>query len=105
MAIKSYHAEVSSKILKEFETEVATLASLRHPNVLQFLGAVVDGPNLSIVTELMHKGSLFNLLHNHTEVELTPKLRLQMALDTAKGMNQLHLCDPPIVHRDLKSAK
>ncbi|CAI7814595.1 unnamed protein product [Closterium sp. NIES-53] len=26
-----------------------------------------------------------------------------MALDVAKGMNYLHCCNPPIVHRDLKS--
>ena len=90
-------------MLKEFEQEVSTLASLRHPNVLQFLGVVVDGSRLSMVTELMPKGSLFNLIHNHSNIELDPKLRLRMALDVAKGMNQLHLCNPPIVHRDLKS--
>jgi serine/threonine protein kinase len=26
-----------------------------------------------------------------------------MAMDAAKGMLHLHLCDPPIIHRDLKS--
>lgn len=29
--------------------------------------------------------------------------RLNMAMDAAKGMLHLHLCDPPIIHRDLKS--
>lgn len=27
-----------------------------------------------------------------------------MALDAAKGMLYLHMCQPPILHRDLKSA-
>jgi serine/threonine protein kinase len=26
-----------------------------------------------------------------------------MALDVVKGMNYLHRCSPPVVHRDLKS--
>ena len=34
---------------------------------------------------------------------LDDKRRLRMALDVARGMNYLHSCRPPIVHRDLKS--
>lgn len=30
--------------------------------------------------------------------------RINMALDAAKGMLYLHMCHPPILHRDLKSA-
>lgn len=30
--------------------------------------------------------------------------RINMALDAAKGMLYLHMCQPPILHRDLKSA-
>ena len=36
-------------------------------------------------------------------LELDDKRRLRMALDVARGMNYLHSCRPPIVHRDLKS--
>jgi serine/threonine protein kinase len=31
------------------------------------------------------------------------KLRVQIAIDVAKGMNYLHKCNPIIIHRDLKS--
>ena len=30
--------------------------------------------------------------------------RINMALDAAKGMLYLHMCQPPVLHRDLKSA-
>ena len=34
---------------------------------------------------------------------LDDRRKLLMALDIARGMNYLHSCRPPIVHRDLKS--
>jgi serine/threonine protein kinase len=36
---------------------------LRHPNVILLMGAVVQSPNLSIVTEYLHRGSVYRLLH------------------------------------------
>lgn len=35
---------------------------------------------------------------------LDDRRRINIALDVARGMNYLHSCRPPIVHRDLKSA-
>lgn len=102
MAIKKFHEGLSESMLKEFQTEVSVLSSLRHPNILLFIGAAVQGSCLSIVTELMPRGSLFDYLHKNTD-EIDPRRRLRMALDVARGMHQLHSCSPPIVHRDLKS--
>lgn len=102
VAIKTFHEGLSDTILKDFETEVSLLSSLRHPNILLFIGASVQGSRLSIVTELMPRGSLFDILHKSSD-EIDPRRRLRMALDIARGVNQLHSCNPPIVHRDLKS--
>ncbi|KAJ0972693.1 hypothetical protein J5N97_020652 [Dioscorea zingiberensis] len=89
---------------KEFLREVAIMKSLRHPNIVLFMGAVTQPPNLSIVTEYLSRGSLFRLLHKTGAKEiLDEKRRLSMAFDVAKGMNYLHRRNPPIVHRDLKS--
>uniref|UniRef100_A0A0E0K0K0 non-specific serine/threonine protein kinase n=1 Tax=Oryza punctata TaxID=4537 RepID=A0A0E0K0K0_ORYPU len=90
--------------LKEFLREVAIMKSLRHPNIVLFMGAVTQPPNLSIVTEYLSRGSLYRILHKHGAREnLDEKRRLSMAFDVAKGMNYLHKRNPPIVHRDLKS--
>ncbi|CAL5422217.1 unnamed protein product [Camellia sinensis] len=81
--------------LKEFLREVSIMKRMRHPNIVLFMCAVTQPPNL---------GSLYRLLHNPGAREsLDERRRLSMAYDVAKGMNYLHNCNPPIVHRDLKS--
>ncbi|KAI3746330.1 hypothetical protein L6452_08758 [Arctium lappa] len=90
--------------LTEFLQEVAIMRRLRHPNIVLFMGAVTQPPNLSIVTEYLSRGSLYRLLHKSGAKEaLDERRRLSMAYDVAKGMNYLHRRNPPIVHRDLKS--
>jgi hypothetical protein len=83
----------------EFKAEVDMMRRLRHPNIVMFMGAVTKPPDICLVTELLQM-SLFDLLHN-TKVKLTWKIRFKIAIDTAIGMNFLHLSKPPIVHRDL----
>ncbi|KAK6778720.1 hypothetical protein RDI58_025438 [Solanum bulbocastanum] len=97
---QDFHAER----FKEFLREVAIMKRLRHPNIVLFMGAVIQPPNLSIVTEYLSRGSLYRLLHKPGAREvLDERRRLCMAYDVANGMNYLHKRNPPIVHRDLKS--
>uniref|UniRef100_A0A1J3HXN9 non-specific serine/threonine protein kinase n=1 Tax=Noccaea caerulescens TaxID=107243 RepID=A0A1J3HXN9_NOCCA len=97
---QDFHAER----VNEFLREVAIMKRLRHPNIVLFMGAVTQPPNLSIVTEYLSRGSLYRLLHKSgAREQLDERRRLSMAYDVAKGMNYLHNRNPPIVHRDLKS--
>ncbi|KAL1545745.1 copper transport protein ctr1 [Salvia divinorum] len=97
---QDFHAER----FKDFIREVAIMKRLRHPNIVLFMGAVTEPPNLSIVTEYLSRGSLYRLLQKPGAREvLDEKRRLSMAYDVAKGMNYLHKHNPPVVHRDLKS--
>ncbi|XP_022747277.1 serine/threonine-protein kinase CTR1-like [Durio zibethinus] len=96
--------DLHAEHIKEFLSEVAIMKRLRHPNIVLFMGAVTQPPNLSIVTEYLSRGSLYRLLRKTGVREaLDEKRRLSMAYDVAKGMNYLHRRNPPIVHRDLKS--
>ncbi|XP_039024765.1 serine/threonine-protein kinase CTR1-like [Hibiscus syriacus] len=89
---------------REFLREVAIMKCLRHPNIVLFMGAVTQPPKLSVLTEYLSRGSLFRLLQMPDAwMVLNERLRLNMALDVARGMNYLHQLKPPIVHRDLKS--
>ncbi|XP_020233574.1 serine/threonine-protein kinase CTR1 isoform X3 [Cajanus cajan] len=107
-------SDVAVKILKvqgfdherfeEFLKEVSLMKRLRHPNIVLLMGAVIQPPKLSIVTEYLSRGSLYELLHMpNVGSSLSERRRLSMAYDVASGMNYLHQMRPPIVHRDLKS--
>ncbi|MBA0588739.1 hypothetical protein Gorai_001831 [Gossypium raimondii] len=95
--------EYSDDVIDSFRQEVSLMKRLRHPNVLLFMGAVTSPERLCIVTEFLPRGSLFRLLQRNT-TKLDWRRRVHMALDVARGMNYLHHCNPPIIHRDLKSS-
>eukprot|EP00892_Ulva_mutabilis_P001691 jgi/Ulvmu1/11522/UM078_0011.1 len=81
--------------------EVDVLRRLRHPNVVEFLGACTRSNPVTIVSELLEGGSLGDALQARPQ----PPLRrvLEIALDCARGLNCLHCAFPyPILHRDLK---
>lgn len=109
VAMKQMHDKnMTGESIEEFAGEVRMMQSMRHPNVVLFLGAVVRGPSLNIVCELMPYGSLHALLHgasrNGVELSTNGRLREQMARDCARGMSYLHSRSPPVVHYDLKPA-
>ncbi|CAN6926727.1 unnamed protein product [Brassica oleracea] len=95
--------EYSEDVIQSFRQEVLLMKRLRHPNVLLFMGAVTSPPRLCIMSEFLPRGSLFRLLQRSAS-KLDWRRRIHMALDIARGMNYLHHCSPPIVHRDLKSS-
>jgi len=94
---------MNDQFLQDFYKEVIIMRSLRHPNILQFLGACTVPPNICIVMEFMPMGSLFKILHDEAITQMDFDLLKRMMLDTAKGMNYLHKSDPIVIHRDLKS--
>ncbi|MBA0781289.1 hypothetical protein Gotri_002227 [Gossypium trilobum] len=86
---------------KAFRDELALLQKIRHPNVVQFLGAVTQSSPMIIVTEYLPKGDLRAYLKLKGTLKL--KLAVKFALDIARGMNYLHEHKPEaIIHRDLE---
>lgn len=86
-----------------FFREIEALSCLRHPNILPFVGACIDKPdNCWLVCEFMTGGTLAKWLHGDQAKPHSLVVRLQKALDIARGMEACQKCEPPIVHRDLK---
>lgn len=87
--------------INAFKHELTLLEKVRHPNVVQFVGAVTQNMPMMIVSEYHPKGDLGSYLQK--KGRLSPSKTLRFALDIARGMNYLHECKPdPIIHCDLK---
>jgi serine/threonine protein kinase len=93
-------ADFSEEAFLEFRDELDLLQRLRHPNVVQFLGAITQSTPMMIVTEFLPQMDLAKYLKE--KKRLDPERALSYALDIARGMNYLHENKPPIIHRDLK---
>lgn len=57
-----FDPKITEELLNEFNNEIKMLSLLRHPNIVLMIG-ITTGNKLSIVTEFIENGSLFNLLH------------------------------------------
>ncbi|KAF3642054.1 putative cyclic phosphodiesterase-like [Capsicum annuum] len=102
VAVKKFGEDViaDEEKVSAFRDELALLQKIRHPNVVQFLGAVTQSSPMMIVTEYLPKGDLREYL-NRKRV-LRPTKALRFAMDIARGMNYLHEHKEAIIHRDLE---
>lgn len=88
----------------EFEREIQVMRTIRHPNIVLFLGVgrFRDDGCPFIVMEFMSRGSLGSILRN-SSISLSSSQQIRFAMDAGKGMRFLHGLHPPRIHRDLKS--
>ncbi len=105
VAVKQlYKIIMSEEHLAMMNREINTMSRLRHPNLLLFIGAVLDDPsrNPLIITEIMDT----SLRSAYEKGQITGEsVKLSILRDTASALNYLH-CHPAgaIIHRDVSSA-
>ena len=95
-----HHQIISHHNIQLFKREMSMASRLRHPNLVQFIGATNEG-NMVILTELMPISLREQLLR---DVYLSPKVVMSISLDVARALNYLHQMQPPFIHRDISSA-
>ncbi|KAG6488701.1 hypothetical protein ZIOFF_049950 [Zingiber officinale] len=86
---------------QQFRQEVMTLANLKHPNIVRFIGACRKLMVWCIVTEYAKGGSVRQFLMKRQNRSVPLKLAVKQAIDVAKGMEYIHGLG--FIHRDLKS--
>ncbi|CAF2125039.1 G-type lectin S-receptor-like serine/threonine-protein kinase At1g34300 [Brassica napus] len=89
---------------KQFRTEVATIGSTHHLNLVRLIGFCSQGRHRLLVYEFMKNGSLDNFLFAAESGRLLNwQYRFSIALGTAKAILYLHEeCSNCIVHCDIK---
>jgi len=101
VAVKKIPAnKIEDQFISELYHEANLMLKIRHPNVLVFLGVCTVKPNICIVTEIMSRGSLYDVLHDEN-IDIENEHLRRFAIDTSRGMAYLH--GSRIIHRDLKS--
>ena len=86
-----------------FIREMNMASRVRHPNLVQFIGASMDTEKV-ILMELMPTSLRQHLADNAPSIP-SPAFRCSISLDVARALNYLHLMQPdPIIHRDISSA-
>ena len=101
VAAKYLHEVIISPYnMSAFSREMNIASKIRHPNLLQFIGATTEG-NPIILTELMPT----SLRKELESGGLAYPAILSISVDVACALNYLHLFKPhPILHRDVSSA-
>ncbi|KAG0479566.1 hypothetical protein HPP92_010424 [Vanilla planifolia] len=86
---------------QQFAQEVMMLSSLRHPNVVRFIGACKKPMVWCILTEYAKGGSVRQFLSRRQNRSAPLNIAVRQALDVARGMAYMHGLG--FIHRDLKS--
>ena len=107
----------SPKITSQFAEELKLMSTLRHPNIVQFLGlCFFPGSRLPALVMEQLMTSLHDLLDPETDDAqppprdaprrlslLTMGLKCRVLHNVASGLAFLHERSPPIIHRDLSA--
>ncbi|XP_065875499.1 lysM domain receptor-like kinase 3 [Euphorbia lathyris] len=99
-AIKKMDMQAS----KEFFAELKVLTHVHHLNLVRLIGYCVEG-SLFLVYEFIENGNLSQHLRGSARDPLSWSTRVQIALDSARGLEYIHEHTVPVyIHRDIKSA-
>lgn len=99
VAVKTLREDaIEEKDKIEFDREVMIMRSLRHPNIVQFIGASNIMKRVAIVTELAPLGSLASILAEGNFISYP--LKLEILVEIARAIQFLHAND--VIHRDIK---
>ena len=99
--------QLNEEMIYLLTNECTIWARLAHDNIVSFYGMASTSQSIWLVCESMAEGSLQSQLEKF-RAKKAPAPSMHELVDRytqiAQGMEYLHKFDPPVLHRDLKSA-
>ncbi|CAJ2640813.1 unnamed protein product [Trifolium pratense] len=97
---------IDEHTLAPTKPEINYLGQLRHPNLVKLVGYCLEDDYRILVYEFVTKGSLDNHLFRRASYfqPLSWKIRMKIALDSAKGLAFLHSDEVEVIYRDFKTS-
>jgi len=92
--------DLTQEMYDDFRGEVNMFETLRHPCIVNFVGAVFFPGSLALVTELCQYGSLPSAMKKYGPKVWNTDMKIKSMFDCARAMDFLH--QSSIIHRDLK---
>ncbi|PPD85480.1 hypothetical protein GOBAR_DD17576 [Gossypium barbadense] len=87
--------------------QVKYLSEIRHRNLVTLLGYCQESGSQMLIYECIPNGSICNHLYDtgrEAPTRLEFKQRLSIALGAARGLCHLHSLQPPLMHKNFKTA-
>lgn len=101
--LSSSSSSSAPEIVNEVDNEIDILSKIHSPRLVNLVGFSNDSKDRLLVVEFMSNGTLYDVLHSNSRPPNWGR-RIRLALQTAKAMDTLHSSNPPVIHRDIKSA-
>ena len=104
VAVKQVYREIlQPNTMERIQREISTMAQVRHPNLLLFIAAVLDGDGgPMIITEILDMS--LRKAYENRRLGSSNITRTRIFRDVASALNYLHGHREPILHRDVSSA-
>ncbi|KAA0708684.1 Serine/threonine-protein kinase [Triplophysa tibetana] len=94
-------SRMSNKERQESRKEVAVLANMSHPNIVQYKESFEESGCLYIVMDYCEGGDLFKKINNQKGILFTEEQILDWFVQICLALKHVH--DRKILHRDIKS--
>lgn len=77
------------QLTESLRYEIKTIREMKHKNIIEFVGACLEYPNVVVLTELAAKGSLDGVLSND-DISMPWIFKYSLMKDICRGLEYIH---------------